>query len=274
MTLLLTTAVLGTAALTAVRSTWSPCGRSMLSTITPLGERGRGTRYGSSVAWFVTGAVLGGASLGLVMAAAATALSAAGTLPVVALAATVAAAAGVAAASDTRLAGLHLPFHRRQVNELWLDRFRPWVYGAGFGWQIGSGFATYVTSAGLYLMVLLAALRASPVAAFATGVAFGLVRGLAVLLGRRITSPEALVGFHRRFDVAERSVHAVVVSWELALCAAAVGLLWLPGAGVVALLSLAGSAGRGPLRRALDRRSRRYARPSALQAGSTSAGVA
>ena len=49
------------------------------------------------------------------------------------------AAAILAAASDSRLGGFHLPFHSRQVNERWLDQFRPWVYGAGFGWQIGAG---------------------------------------------------------------------------------------------------------------------------------------
>jgi len=29
----------------AARSTWSPCGLSMLSSLTPLAERGRGHRY-------------------------------------------------------------------------------------------------------------------------------------------------------------------------------------------------------------------------------------
>ena len=37
------------------------------------------------------------------------------------------------------LGGFILPVHHRQVNERWLDQFRPWVYGAGFGWQIGDG---------------------------------------------------------------------------------------------------------------------------------------
>ena len=48
----------------AVRSTWSPCGLSMLSTITPIGERGRNNGWAASAAWFVAGAVLGGATLG------------------------------------------------------------------------------------------------------------------------------------------------------------------------------------------------------------------
>ena len=49
----------------AIRSTWSPCGLSMLSTITPIGERGRNHRYASTAAWFILGATLGGATLGL-----------------------------------------------------------------------------------------------------------------------------------------------------------------------------------------------------------------
>ena len=52
----------------AVRSTWSPCGLSMLSTITPFGERGRGHAYRATATWFVVGAAGGGATLGLLMA--------------------------------------------------------------------------------------------------------------------------------------------------------------------------------------------------------------
>ena len=48
-------------------------------------------------------------------------------------------------------------------------------------------------------MIVLAALTASPAAALAIGALFGLVRGLAVLLGRGITSPATLAAFHRRF---------------------------------------------------------------------------
>ena len=33
--------------------------------------------------------------------------------------------------------GFRLPSHTRQVNEAWLDEYRGWVYGGGFGWQIG-----------------------------------------------------------------------------------------------------------------------------------------
>ena len=47
-----------------VRSTWSPCGLSMLSTVTPLAERGRGPPLRATAAWFVVGAIAGGATLG------------------------------------------------------------------------------------------------------------------------------------------------------------------------------------------------------------------
>jgi hypothetical protein len=60
--LLLAAAVVTVAA--AIRSTWSPCGLSMLASITPLSERGRGHRYRATAAWFVLGAILGGATLG------------------------------------------------------------------------------------------------------------------------------------------------------------------------------------------------------------------
>ena len=52
----------------AVRSTWSPCGLSVLSSITPFGESSRAHRYGVTAGWFVAGAVAGGATLGAVAA--------------------------------------------------------------------------------------------------------------------------------------------------------------------------------------------------------------
>ena len=52
----------------AIRSTWSPCGLSMLSTITPLSERARGHSYRATTTWFVVGATVGGLTIGVVMA--------------------------------------------------------------------------------------------------------------------------------------------------------------------------------------------------------------
>jgi hypothetical protein len=239
---LLTVAALVVAVAAAARSTWSPCGVSMLATVTPLAERGRGHRYRSTATWFIAGGTVGGATLGLVMAALAFGVRAA-SLSTAALALVAGAAALLAAASDTRLGGFRLPFHSRQVNERWLDQFRPWVYGAGFGWQIGAGLVTYIKTASLYLMMVLAALTANPLVALAIGALFGLTRGLAVLLGRGITSPDALAAFHRRFTAAGPVVLAMVVVCELAAAVAFAAVLSLWAA--LALVLLGGACALG-----------------------------
>jgi len=212
--ILVTAAVVAVAA--AVRSTWSPCGLSMLSTITPLSEAAKGNTYRSTAAWFIGGATLGGATLGGVMAVAAAGV---GSFHVSAtlLAGVALVAAATAAASDGGVGGVRLPIHRRQVNERWLDHYRPWVYGAGFGWQIGNGLSTYITTAAVYLMVVLGVLTGDPWAALAVGVAFGALRGLAVLLTRRLTSPPALRAFHQRFTAAGSTVGRGVIAVELAV---------------------------------------------------------
>ena len=240
-TLLIVAAVV-VAVAAAARSTWSPCGVSMLATVTPLAEGGRGHRYRSTATWFIAGATVGGATLGLVMAALALGVRAA-SLSTVALALVAVSVALLAAASDTRLGGFRLPFHSRQVNERWLDQFRPWVYGVGFGWQIGAGLVTYIKTASLYLMMVLAALTANPLVAFAIGALFGLTRGLAVLLGRTITSPDALAAFHRRFTAAGPVVLAMVVVCELAAAVAFAAVLSLWAA--LALVLLGGACALG-----------------------------
>lgn len=238
MTALLVALASTVAVAAAIRSTWSPCGLSMLSTITPLGEAARRNRWGSSAAWFVAGAVLGGATL-----AAGAALVAAG---VDALDLSGEAAVGIAAvlaavtlASDLQLGGFRLPSHTRQVNERWLAQYRSWVYGGGFGWQIGVGLATYVTTSAVYLMVALAALTASPAAAFAIVTGFGFVRGLAVLLGGRVTSQERLMALHRRLEELLPAAQRAIVLVQAAVLAVAAGVAWGPMASVV--LGVAGA---------------------------------
>jgi hypothetical protein len=238
----MTTLLFALAALTAVvaaaRSTWSPCGLSMLSSITPLSEQGRGHRYRTTACWFVAGSVVGGASLGLVTGLLAVGVGAAGlsstTLAILALGACL-----LAAASDVPGVGFRLPVHHRQVNERWLDQFRPWVYGAGFGWQIGAGIVTYVKTSAIYLMIVLSLLTGEFWVALWVGALFGLVRGLAVLLGRRITSSAGLAAFHRRFMALDAATRRVVVAWDLA-AALLVSLalpLWVTLLVVAALVS-------------------------------------
>jgi hypothetical protein len=237
--LVVLTSVIAVAA--AIRSTWSPCGLSMLSTITPIGERGRNHRYYSTATWFVLGAVLGGATLGLAMAGLAAGvatfdLSATTALGVAAV------LAAVSIASDLQLGGFRLPSHTRQVNETWLDQFRSWVYGGGFGWQIGVGLATYVTTAAVYLMIAMAALTGSPAVAFAIGTAFGLVRGLAVFVGRHLTTPERLFALHRRLEELLPTAQRAIVLVQAAVLAVAAGAAWGPAVSVVLGLGVATAA--------------------------------
>ena len=66
-----------------------------------------------------------------------------------------------AAAVDAGVLGFRPPFLRRQVNEDWLSNYRSWVYGGGFGWQIGFGVATYVMTAAVPLLIIVGVLGAS-----------------------------------------------------------------------------------------------------------------
>jgi hypothetical protein len=214
----------------AARSTWSPCGLSMLSQITPMAEAGRQQKFARTASWFIAGAVLGGATLGGAIAAIAIALNAAGMEQSTARA-LIAGGAFAAAAIDAHLFGFGPPFLPRQVNEAWLSKFRAWVYGGGFGWQIGAGVTTYVMTAAVPLMIVIGALSANAWTAVAIGAGFGLARGLAVLLGARLHTPAALIAFHRRFDAWGDPVDRVVIGVQLAVAIAAA---WMVASVVVA----------------------------------------
>lgn len=209
----------------ALRSTWSPCGLSMLSSMTPVTEQARGHRWGITAAWYLAGAVAGGLTIGAVLAglAAVVALvdpSNAVTLTVLAVVAL------LTAMSDLKV-GPDLPIHRRQVDEDWFNRYRRWVYASGFGWQIGTGLFTYITTACLYLIVVASALSADPLFALGVGVGFGTLRGLAVFLGAPLRDFGAVSRLHARLDRwAEPS--RVLTGTVQAVLAVAVGVIVAP----------------------------------------------
>jgi hypothetical protein len=227
----------------AARSTWSPCGLSMLSQITPMAEAGRQQKFARTAGWFIAGAVLGGAMLGAVIAGGALAVAGLSRTTAIAL---VAAFSFVAAAIDTRVLGFGPPFLSRQVNEEWLSKYRAWIYGGGFGWQIGAGITTYVMTAAVPLMIVVGALTGNVQAAITIGAGFGLARGLAVLMGARLHSPAALIGFHRRFDAWGEPVRRAVILVQLTV---AVVAAWMvapsPVAGAMSIAA-AGLAVRTP----------------------------
>lgn len=233
------------AVVAAIRGIWSPCGLSMLSSITPMTEAGRGYRFGSTARWFTLGGLLGGLSKSVLTGAAALGVAALDLSDQTVLG--VAAVIVVLTASiDLGVTGIELPIFKRQVDDAWLRQYRSWVYGSGFGWQIGFGVATYIMTAGVFATIALEVLSGSPVGAVIIGATFGLVRGLAVWLGRSGTSPAALAHIHARLDAwapASRAAAAWVQVLAAAVCAS---LAWNPVAGlvIVALAAVATLAGR------------------------------
>ena len=87
----------------------------------------------------------------------------------------------------------------------------------------------------MLLLVVLSMLTGSPAIAFALCMSFGLVRGLAVLTGRRLTDPEALRTFHRRFEPLGPASRTAMLITEAALLVLALLTLPMPGAVVVVL---------------------------------------
>ena len=162
----------------------------MLASITPLGERGRHSNWWVTVIAFLIGATAAAAGAGA-------ALGALGSvaLPAPPRLAVLAAAIAVAIVLDAL--PLAVPGPRRQVDERWLDRYRGWVYGAGYGAQLGLGVTTIVSSAATYVALLAALLTASaPAGAIVLG-CFGAVRGLTPLAAAGVRSQRELLAFHR-----------------------------------------------------------------------------
>lgn len=238
---LLAVALLVLSAGAAARGTWSPCGLSMISAINPFSERSRGHRYAMTVLWFAGGAVAGGAVLGGIGALGALGIRAAG-LPTAVVCVIAAGCCLIAAAGDADALPVRLPLIPRQVNERWLSGYRRWFYAAGFGAQIGFGLATYVMTAGVYLVPVLGALSGSPLLALSGGLLFGAVRGLAILLTATVRTPAQLRQLHQRLAGWATPSLRVVLLLELVAAmafAAAVGVAAGVAAAAVILLSLA-----------------------------------
>lgn len=160
----------------------------MLTSINPLGQRARASSWIMTVLLYTLASVAGGMTTGAVLGALGE------VLPVPAAA--VAGLVLLAAALD--LLG-RVPSGRRQVDEDWLTRYRAWVYATGFGWQLGTGVLTIVTSAATYAWLAVLLLLGLP-GGVVVGGAFGLVRALPLLLGRTASTPDRLRDLARRLD--------------------------------------------------------------------------
>ncbi len=181
----------------------------MLASIHPLGERGRGQHFALTVTAYTLASMLAAAALGAAL----------GLLGQVVLAdadviraAIFAAAAAVAVVVDRR--GGTIPSWHRQVNEDWLADYRGWVYGFGFGAQLGLGVVTIVTTAAVYLTWVGALVVAHPQAGALVGASFGLARSVPVLTARSARDPERVSARVRRFHSGAGNFNSVTLFAE------------------------------------------------------------
>ncbi len=195
----------------------------MLASITPLGERSRASSWNVTATAFVIGATVAGGLAGGMLGALGSLLPAGEHARAVTLAGVLAAALAFDATPLRR----RLPSSRRQVDEDWLGRYRGWVYGIGFGAQLGVGVVTIVTTALVYAALACALLCPSVSAGVLVGICFGGVRGLSLLPARRARDPGSLVALHRRVQELERPARTVAICLELLALAVVLGaLLW------------------------------------------------
>jgi hypothetical protein len=132
----------------------------------------------------------------------------------------------VGLAFDLRLFGWRLPTIKRQVDENWIPRYRAWVCAGGFGFQLGLGVFTIVTTSAVYLTWILAALAGSVRGGIVIGATFGAVRALPMLVVARVDSPGLL----------RARLRALAAAAPVAAGVTTVVVVSLP---VVALLALA-----------------------------------
>jgi hypothetical protein len=195
----------------------------MLTSITPLGERGRGFRWGATLSFMLLGSTLGGAAVGVLLGLLgdATVGSAIGTSAEWRLY-LLAALLGAAFVIDLGVGGLAIPTIRRQVDERWLNAYRGWVYGFAFGAQLGAGVITIVSTASVYVTFAACWLAGAALPGLAIGAVFGVARVATMFGARRVRDPGALQALGRRLRRWARPARRATLAGELALALAAV----------------------------------------------------
>jgi hypothetical protein len=185
----------------------------MLSSIHPLGERTRGNSWGVTAAYYVFGSMVGGAALGAAPRCAGLALGSALKASESAISGAVIGVLVVAASLD--LWHVRLPSLDRQVDETWMTRYRSWVYGGGYGFQLGTGVMTFVKTASVYALWVLVLLGGSIVGGLIVGAWFGLARSSALLTVAGVIDPGALRSYFRRMASLAPAAHLVAVAGPL-----------------------------------------------------------
>ncbi len=200
----------------------------MLGSITPLGERGRGNRWWLTAASYTVASALGGLLVGAAAGLVGAVLRAAGLelAPAVALL-VISGAALAGLVADAGLLGMRLPTLRRQVDERWIGRYRGWVVGAGFGFQLGLGVATIITASATWAALTAAAASQSVPGGALVGLVFGGVRAVPLLVAGRTSTPDAVRRLHLRVAALSRPADRVIRSSQAGVATLAL-LLALP----------------------------------------------
>ncbi len=193
----------------------------MMTSITPVGEMARQQRWSVTTAAYLVGSLVGGAVVGTVLGAVSVPVRAVLPGPVALVLLLVVAVVGLLADRGV----LPLPSWRRQVDERWLTTYRGWVYGAGFGLQLGAGLATIVTASATWVVLVAAVLSGSIAAGTVIGATYGLVRALPVLAFARVRTPARLQAAMQRVEAWRAPAAQVTTLAQAALVLVAVGLL-------------------------------------------------
>lgn len=192
----------------------------MLSSIHPLGERARGNKWGATVTYYLVGSIIGGVAMGAALGGVGELLNAIVKPQLTTVGWIVVAACVLSALLD--LLPVSVPSPERQVSEAWMGRYRSWVYAGGFGFQLGMGVTTFVKTASIYLLWLLALLSGSVMIGMAIGGWFGLLRGAALLTVSRVRDPGRLREYFKKMASLARPADAFAVTAPLVAAAAAI----------------------------------------------------
>ncbi len=190
----------------------------MLSSIHPFGERSRDNSFGHTATAHIVGSTIGGVALGALGALVGLAFTALLNPSDAVRTILLVAATGLAFFFEVTRSERLLPTRTRQVDENWIQTYRGWVYGGGWGAELGFGISTIITTALVHLLVVAMVLSSSPAIAVALGALFGFVRGATILGAARVDTPERLRELHRRLeDLRDRSRSGVLAALVLSM---------------------------------------------------------
>ena len=194
----------------------------MLGSISPVGEAARRQRWWVTATAYTVASVVAGGAVGLLLGWIGSALTRLLALGPTTRLAVLALVLLVAVLFDTKVIRRPLPMWHRQVDERWLTTYRGWVYGAGFGLQLGTGVVTIVPSAVTYATLAAALLSATWQTGLLIGVVFGAVRSVPLLLTGRLRTADALYRTTQRVTAAEPLANRVTIAGQIAAAVTAV----------------------------------------------------